>query len=266
MSVEGVVTVTTAVTALITVPVTLVAARWSSRSTDNSAGATVLAGHGQAVATVEAVRIQAHAEREKALEEMRFGAYAEFLTAASLFVRAVNELPDFPSSVRASLLDEKANSVVRALAGVELLAPPAVAARARDVSVQCSRLEKLALRRAVLRSALSMLEANWCPRDAEQCRDSHHGSAFLSWELLTEWSTLEDEERWENLDLLRYALENSQALDADHVQHVVEVANHVAHWNNMLGGWVRDPMLERFYATRAEYVEFAYGSLHSRSV
>ncbi|WP_328541838.1 hypothetical protein OHT17_12020 [Streptomyces sp. NBC_00371] len=159
------------------------------------------------------------------------------------------------------LLEQKAAAVVEALSRVELLAPSAVAARARDVWAQCFTLERLALKRAVLRSAISKLEANWCPRNAERCQDSHHASAFVAWELLVDWGRLEDEERWENLDFLQYVLQDSRALDSEHVEQVLGAANCVTWWSEMIGGWVRDPLLERFRAVRSNYVDVAYRSL-----
>ncbi|ANB08558.1 hypothetical protein SAM40697_4600 [Streptomyces ambofaciens] len=258
---EQAVAATSALTTLITVPVTLLAAHWNRRSTDRAADATMVAGIDQSQAAVAAAQLQERAVREQSLESARRSAYAGFLSAVDLFVRIVTELPDIPRASRRELLDQKATAVVQARAGVAVLGPAPVFGQAEKVAKQCARLEKLALRRAVLRSAISALESAWCPRNAEWCQDPHHNSAHVAWELLCEWGRLEDEERWEKLDLLEFTLQESQALDAEQVKHVLEVANCVASWDEMIGGFVRDPLLERFQAVRDEFADVAYGSL-----
>lgn len=122
---------------------------------------------------------------------------------------------------------------------------------------------KLALRRAVLRSAVSALEANWSPRDAELCEDPHHGSAFVAWELLARWGSLEDDERWEQLDFLQFVLQESRALTMEQIDQVLDMAKSVACWDLMMGGWLRDPLLERFQAVRDEFADAACGCLGS---
>ncbi|NLU68036.1 hypothetical protein [Streptomyces sp. HNM0574] len=262
MSLEGVVAVTTAVTALITVPATLLAAHWTSRSTGRAADATVLAGNGQSTAVLQAACLQARAEREQALESLLRTVCTEFLRAADLFARAVDELPDLPHEHRRGLLTERAGGVAEALSRLELLGLPAVTARAQSLSAQCRRLEKVAMKRAVLRSALDRLEASWCPRNAEECEDPHHSSAYVAWDLLTRWGQMEAEERWEELELLEFVLEDSRALNAVQVEQVLDAVNCVAAWNELIGGWARDPLMERFDAVRAEYVAATHDSLH----
>ncbi|CAM5424422.1 putative protein OS=Streptomyces griseomycini OX=66895 GN=FHS37_002250 PE=4 SV=1 [Streptomyces griseomycini] len=83
----------------------------------------------------------------------------------------------------------------------------------------------------------------------------------MAWELLCEWGRLENEERWEKLDLLEFTLQERQALDAEQVKHVLEVVNNVASWDEMIGGFIRDPLMERFQAVRDEFADIAYGSL-----
>jgi hypothetical protein len=260
---EEAVAATCALTALITVPATLLAAHWTRRSADRAADATVLAGLDQSQAAVAAAQLQERAGREQSLESARRAAYAEFLSAVDVLVRIVAELADVPSASRRELLDQKATAVVEARAGVAVLGPPAVLSQVEEVAKQCAKLEKLALRRAVLRSAISALEAAWCPRNAEWCQDPHHTSAYVAWELLAEWGSLEDEERWEKLDFLEFVLQESHALEAEQVGQVLDVANSVAYWDEMIGGFVRDPLLEQFQAVRDDFVDVAYGSLDS---
>ncbi|WP_030835926.1 hypothetical protein [Streptomyces sp. NRRL S-475] len=124
-------------------------------------------------------------------------------------------------------------------------------------------LEKLAVRRAVLRSAVSALEDHWCPRDAEICEDPHHGSAFVAWDLLARWGSLEDEDRWAQLDFLQFVLQESHALTMKQIDQVLDVANSVVCWDLMMGGWLRDPLLERFQTVRDEFADAACGSLGS---
>lgn len=263
VSLEGVVAVTTVVTAFITVPATLVAAHWTRRSMDRAADAAVAVGLGQSEAAVQAARLQGRAGHEHALESERRVAYMQFLRAADLFVRTVRELPAVPHDSRKDLLDQKVNGVVEAQASVAVLGPPAITARAREVLKQSLGLEKLALRRAVLRSAVSALEDHWCPRDAEICEDPHHGSAFVAWDLLARWGSLEDEDRWAQLDFLQFVLQESHALTMEQIDQVLDVANSVVCWDLMMGGWLRDPLLERFQAVRDEFADAARGSLGS---
>ncbi|MFC7864760.1 hypothetical protein ACFU5B_13175 [Streptomyces murinus] len=261
MQLEEAVAATSALTAFITVPVTLLAAHWTRRSADRAADATVLVGLDQSQAAVVAAQLQERAGREQAWESARRAAYTEFLSAVDVLVRIVTELADVPVASRRELLDQKATAVVEARAGVAVLGPPEVLSQVEAVVKQCAKLEKLALRRAVLRSAISALGSAWCPRNAEWCQDPHHTSAFVAWELLAEWGRLEDEERWEKLDHLEFVLQESHALDPEQVRQVLDVANSVAHWDEMIGGFVRDPLLERFQAVRDEFVRVAYGSL-----
>ncbi|MGW2918024.1 hypothetical protein ACWDBF_09180 [Streptomyces angustmyceticus] len=263
MQLEEAVAVTSALTTLITVPTTLLAAHWTRRGADRAADATVLAGLDQSQATVTAAQLQEQSGREQSLGCARRSAYAEFLRAVDVLVRIVTELPDVPPAARRELLNQKATAVVETRAGVAVLGPPTVLRQAEEVVKQCANLEKLALRRAVLRSAISALEAAWCPRNAEWCQDPHHSSAHVAWDLLTEWGRLEDEERWEKLDFLEFVLQESHALEAEQVGQVLDVANSVACWDEMIGGFVRDPLLERFQAVRDAFVDVAYGSLDS---
>ncbi|MFF0160192.1 hypothetical protein ACFYRY_22055 [Streptomyces sp. NPDC005263] len=187
-------------------------------------------------------------------------AYTQFLRAADLLVRTGRELPAIPHESRKVLLDQKVTGVVEAQAGVAVLGPPAITARARDVLEQSLGLEKLALPRAVLRSAVSALEAHWCPRNAESCEDPHHGSAFVALQLLVEWGGLDDDERWEQLDFLQFTLQESRSLTTEQIDQVLDVAKSVVCWDRMMGGWVRDPLLERFQAVRDEFADAACGA------
>ncbi|MCY0931776.1 hypothetical protein OTB20_37465 [Streptomyces sp. H27-H1] len=261
MAWEAVVAVTSALTTLVAVPVTLVAAHWTRRSMDRAADAAGVAGLGQSEAAVQAARLQGRAGREHALESDRRVACTEFLRAADLLVRTVRELPASPREVRKEALDRRVTAVIEARAGIAVLGLADVSSRAQDVLEQCLRLERLALRRAVLRSAIGALERHWCPRNPEVCEDPHHRAAFVAWDLLGGWGRLEDEDRWEELDFLEWVLKESHALTADEVAQVLEVADSVVHWDELMGGWIRDPLLERFQAVRDEFATAARGSL-----
>ncbi|MFB6480492.1 hypothetical protein ACFCXF_27705 [Streptomyces virginiae] len=252
-------------TALVAVPVTLVAAHWSRRSTERAADAAVITGLGQSEAAVQAARLHVRTGRERALESDRRTASTEFLRAADLLVRTVEELPTKPSDVRREVLDKRVTALIEARAAIAVLGPTGVSALAQDVLEQCMRLERLALRRAVLRSAVDALERHWCRRcNPEVCEDPHHNAAFVAWELLAGWGRLEDEERWEELDFLEWLLEESLAFTADEVAQVLHVADSVAHWDELMGGLVRDPLLERFHAVLGEFAAAAHGSLTPR--
>ncbi|MFJ8207719.1 hypothetical protein [Streptomyces sp. NPDC096033] len=262
MTWEAVAAVTSAVTALVAVPVTLVAAHWTRRSTERAADTAMVVGLGQSEAAVRAARLQGRTGREHALESDRRAACTEFLRAADLLVRTVRELPASPLEERREALDRRVTALIEARAGIAVLGPADVSSRAQDVLEQCMRLERLALRRAVLRSAVDALERHWCSRcDPEVCEDPHHGAAFAAWDLLAGWGRLEDEERWEKLDFLEWLLEESRAFTADKVAQVLQVAESVAHWDEMMGGLVRDPLLEGFHAVRDEFAAAACGSL-----
>ncbi|MCX5094115.1 hypothetical protein OOK36_35690 [Streptomyces sp. NBC_00365] len=263
MTLEGVAAATTAVAALVTALVALIAAYWTRRSADRAADATVVAGLGQSQAAVKAARLQERAGREHTLESERRAVYQDFLRATDIFARTFAELPDVPYPLRKNLLDQRATAVVEARAGVAVLGSPTAVAAAEELVGLCSQLEKLALRRAVVRSAISALEANWCPRHAEWCQDPHHIAAHVAWGLLVDWGHLEDEDRWEKLDFLEFVLQDSHALEAEQIEQIRDVANNVACWSDMVGGWVRDPLLERFQVVQAGFVDAAYGSVNS---
>ncbi|MEU2392424.1 hypothetical protein [Streptomyces sp. NPDC007369] len=262
MPVEELMTAVAAV--LVTVPATLVAAHWARRSADRAAEATVAAGQGQSAAAVEVARIQELAGRAYTRDAVRRAAYTDFLRAADVLARTVGELPGTPQAERKGILDQKATAVTEALAAVALANEAEVTASAEALRQQCDRLERLALRRAVLRSALSTLYAAWCPRNPEVCDHQQHITAYLAHEQLCAWGSLGDEERWAQLDDLRDNLEDSGALSAQEVAQLLDVANSATHWNAMIGGWVRDPLLERFGELRAAFVRVACGALEER--
>lgn len=75
--------------------------------------------------------------------------------------------------------------------------------------------------------------------------------------------SLEDEDRWAQLDFLQFVLQESHALTMEQIDQVLDVANSVVCWDLMMGGWLRDPLLERFQAVRDEFADAARGSLGS---
>ncbi|NEE21588.1 hypothetical protein G3M58_85890 [Streptomyces sp. SID7499] len=260
MILEGVVAVTNSVTALGAALVALVAVYWTRRGAERTAGATLVAGLGQSQAAVKAAQLQDRAGRQPTLEGERRAVYQDFLRATDIFTRTFAALPDIPHALRKDLLDQVATAVVEARAGVAVLGSSTAISAAAELAGLCSQLERLALRRAVVRSAISVLETNWCPRNAEWCQDSHHIAAHVAWGLLVDWGHLEEEDRWEKLDLLESALQDSHALPAEQMEQVLDVVNNVSCWSEMVGGWVRDPLLERLQAVRAVFVDAAYES------
>jgi hypothetical protein len=148
--------------------------------------------------------------------------------------------------------------VETAFGPLELLAPTELLPHAKALRKYCQTLERIALDRAVLRSAVRALESGWCPLNAETCNHEHHVAAFVAWEFLLEWPGREDEERWRDRDLLEYLLQDSRCMAEDDVARVLEVVDRVpAAWSRMIGGPVRDPLMERFASLRTPFVEAA---------
>ena len=149
-------------------------------------------------------------------------------------------------------------AVKTALSPLELMAPPDLLRHAKALLKYCQTLEKLALDRTVLRTAVEALESGWCPLDPETCDHDHHSSAFVAWQFLVDWSGREDEERWRDRDLLEFCLQDSRCMAEDDVSRVLAVADRCPPaWSQMIGGLVRDPLMEQFASLRTPFIEAA---------
>ncbi|MFB7609875.1 hypothetical protein [Streptomyces gardneri] len=244
--------------ALLTPPIAFVAALWARRSGRQSADATVVSGVNQAHGSVTAARVQTRGELELRQRAALADTSAAFLRASDALARTVEQLPGVVPEERHAQLAAHGMAVETALGPLELLAPPELLCHARALREYCRTLESLALDRAVLRSAVQALEAGWCPLNAEICDNDHHSAAFVAWQLLVEWRDREDEERWADRGLLEYCLEESQCMTESEIAGVLAVVDRApAAWSRMIGGIVRDPLIERFTSLRAPFVETA---------
>ncbi|MGW7269405.1 hypothetical protein ACWGH5_02730 [Streptomyces sp. NPDC054864] len=247
-----------AIAALLSVPVAVVAAWWNKRGAERAASAALLAGQIQADASMSVVRAQSSSEHSRRLHSSLGDASVEFLRASAALIRTVERLPSIEHDQRESLVASDALSLGAAYAPLELLAPPDLLAPAKRLLAQCRSLERLAGDRAVLRSAISALEAGWCPGDPDTCGDDHHGSAFVAWELLCQWADKDDEERWSDRDFLGYCLRTSATLSEAEVEQILALADRCpAAWPQLIGGWARDPLIERVTSHREDFVTAA---------
>ncbi|WP_158706287.1 MULTISPECIES: hypothetical protein [Streptomyces] len=81
-------------------------------------------------------------------------------------------------------------------------------------------MERYAVRRAVVRSALNALERRWCPGNAERCEErcgvsDAHNCAWLAHVMLEGWGNRDDDDRPEDLDHLEYLIRESGVLAGD---------------------------------------------------
>ncbi len=250
-----------AVAALLSIPVGLITVWWNARSADGGTRATLIAGITQADASVVAAQVQGLREFESWQQATLADASAGFLRSADAFVRTVRMLPEFDNDQRASRLDIHGVEVETAFSSLDLLAPPDLRRSAEEVLSYCKSLERKALDRAVLRSAIKALEDGWCYGNPETCNHPHHGSAWVAWELLMDWPRKDEEAREEDRGLLEYCLEDSCCFSEQEARRVLALADrNPGSWTQMLGGWVRDPLLERFTSLRASFVDEARGA------
>jgi hypothetical protein len=118
--------------------------------------------------------------------------------------------------------------------------------------------ERCALDRAVLRATIGALEAGWCPGDPEDCTDDRHSAAYVAWELLVEWARKDEEGRRHDRDLLDYCLRGSATLTEMQVAQALSLVDRCpAMWDQLIGGWVRDPLIERLESHRKSFVTAA---------
>ncbi|MFJ6865269.1 hypothetical protein ACIQRS_13965 [Streptomyces termitum] len=245
-------------TAFLTPPIAFLAALWARRSGRQSADATVVSGVNQAHGSVAAARVQTRGELKLRQQTALADTSAAFLRACDALARTVEQLPGLALEERHAQLTPHGMAVETTLGSLELLAPPELLRHAKALREYCRTLEKLALDRAVLRSAVRALEGGWCPFNAETCDHDHHGAAFVAWEFLLEWPEREDEERWRDRGLLEYCLQESRCMAEGEIAGVLAVVDRVpAAWSRMIGGPVRDPLMERFASLRAPFVEAA---------
>ncbi len=252
--------------ALLTPPIAFMSALWARRGSRQSADAALGAGVSQANASVTAARVQTRSELELRQQTALADASAAFLRAADALARTVQHLPGVEPEERHAQLAAHDMAVATALGPLELLAPPGLLHHSKALLKYCQTLEKLALDRAVLRSAVQALESGWCHLNPEACDHDHHSSAFVAWQFLVDWASLEDDERWRDRDLLEFCLQESQCMAEGETSRLLSVADRVpAAWSQMIGGFVRDPLMEQYASLRTPFIEAA-GSVTPASI
>ncbi|MFC9398745.1 hypothetical protein ACFTWS_37270 [Streptomyces sp. NPDC057027] len=246
------------VTAFLTPPIAFMAALWARRIGRQSADAAVVSGANQAHGSVAAARVQTRGELELRQQAALADTSAAFLRASDALARTVEQLPGVVPEERSAQLAAHSMAVETTFGPLELLAPPELLRHAKALRAYCRALENLALDRAVLRSAVQALKDGWCPFNAETCDHDHRSAAFVAWQFLMEWSEREDEERWTDRGLLEYCLQESQRMTEREISSLLGVVDRApAAWSRMIGGLVRDPLMERFATLRAPFVEAA---------
>ncbi|MFD8749598.1 hypothetical protein ACFV0O_01225 [Kitasatospora sp. NPDC059577] len=244
--------------AVLALPISVLAAWWTRRSGDRAAGATLSAGHSQASAALAAVHVQKQNEQELRQQTALADASSGFLRASDELVATVQRLSEVDHDRRSAQLADHGTAVESAFGPLELLASPDLISRATGLLQHCRRLEKLALDRAVLRSAVAAMEDGWCDSDAEDCDHPEHGSAWVAWCFLVEWPDMEAEKRREERGLLEFCLLESGRMSEEDAARVLALADRCpSSWSAMVGGLVRDPLMERFTSLRTEFVDAA---------
>ncbi|MFE4331375.1 hypothetical protein ACFRQM_18670 [Streptomyces sp. NPDC056831] len=247
-----------AIAALLSVPTAVLAAWWTKRSAESATSAALLAGRIQADTAISAVQTQSLLHRDQQRHIALGSACMEFLSVSDTLVGVVKRLPSLDHDERQALVAKHAIPVETRYASLELLAPPDVLTAAECLLSQCRLLERCALDRAVLRATISSLEAGWCPGDPEDCTDDRHSAAYVAWEFLVEWAHKDEEGRKHDRDFLDYCLRNSATLTEMQVTQALSLADRCpATWDQLIGGWVRDPLIERLESHRKDFVTAA---------
>ncbi|MEE1807664.1 hypothetical protein [Streptomyces sp. BE133] len=247
-----------AIAALLSVPTAVVAAWWTKRSAEGATSAALLAGRIQADTAISAVQTQSLLHRDQQRHIALGSACMEFLSVSDALVSTVKRLPSLDHDERQALVAKHAIPIETRYASLELLAPPDVLTAAECLLSQCRLLERCALDRAVLRATISALEAGWCPGDPEDCTDDRHSAAYVAWEFLVEWARKDEEGRRHDRDLLDYCLRDSATLTEMQVAQALSLVDRCpAMWDQLIGGWVRDPLIERLESHRKDFVTVA---------
>ncbi|MGV2916246.1 hypothetical protein [Streptomyces alfalfae] len=166
---------------------------------------------------LESMSTQAAAERRLRLETERCAAWRAFLRTSEAFADAVWRLKELDPLSRGDELRTKSEALTEACSGLRVLGPDAVVRHAEALRDRCWRMERYAVRRAVVRSALEALERRWCPGNAERCEERCEGSdahscAWLAYEMLEGWGDRDDDDRPDDLGFLEYLVRESGVL------------------------------------------------------
>ncbi|MFD7064652.1 hypothetical protein [Streptomyces sp. NPDC059906] len=190
---------------------------------------------------LEATYAQAAVERELRLEVQRGEAWTVFLRTADAFVDGVWRLGDIAPEFRVEVLRAKSEALAQACSGLRMLGPDRVVRYAEAMRERCSRMERYAVKRAVVRSALLALQEGWCPGDAECCQSDAHSSAWVAYELLEGWGDREEDQRPDELDFLEYLIREAGALNDPDLKRLLSVARSPVCWELLIAedGWLQ---------------------------
>lgn len=256
-----------AIAALLSIPVALATAWWNKRSAERASDAALAAGRAQAAGSLTAVRVQDRTEHDRWHRAQLGDATAEFLRAVDALVRTVKRLPDVEHQQRQHLVREHAMAVEDAYAPLELITPTDLLSPVKQLRTSCRHLELAELDRAVLRSAINALQTGWrpgcaetgrCAGDGENCTHEGHNAAWVAWDLLTGWTGKDHEERRNDRGLLDFCLRESGTLSDTQVDQTLELADRCpSTWNRLIGGWIRDPLMDSTESAREAFVTAA---------
>ncbi|MEU6917114.1 hypothetical protein [Streptomyces olindensis] len=190
---------------------------------------------------LETARAQRVAERELRLEAQRSEAWTAFLCAADAFVGAVWTLADVAPERRAEELRVRSEALTTACSALRVPGPDRVVRHAEAMRECCARMERYAVQRAVVRSALQALLAKWCPGNAEHCESDAHSCAFLAHDMIEGWGDREDDERPDDLDHLQFLIKESGALPDADLARLLAVARSPVCWELLAADprWLR---------------------------
>ncbi|MGW5733545.1 MULTISPECIES: hypothetical protein [Streptomyces] len=179
---------------------------------------------------LETTLAQGAVERELRLEVQRGEAWMMLLRTADAFVDAVWALGDIAPECRVEELRARSEALTQACSGLRVLGPERVVRHAEAMRERCSRMERYAVRRAVVRSALLELWEGCCPGNAEYCQAEAHSCAWLAYELLEGWGEREEDGRPNDLDFLEYLIRESGALKDPDLEQLLTVARSPVCW------------------------------------
>ncbi|MEV7603089.1 hypothetical protein AB0O91_37545 [Kitasatospora sp. NPDC089797] len=248
----------TTVPALLALPIGFLTARWARRGGGRAAAAVLDAGLRPTRAAVGAARVQEPTVPDLRRPGTPTDPATAFLRAADALAATVRGLPEVEHDRRGARLARHALAVETGYGPLERSATPLLRSRARALLGHCRELERVALDRAVLRSAVRALEQGWCDVNAELCDHPHHIAASLARDVVVEWSGKDEAQRGRDRDLLEHCLRESRCLSGEEGARLLALADRLpAGWSQLIGGYFRDPLMERFAELRAPFVEAA---------
>lgn len=180
---------------------------------------------------LEAASMQKAVERETRVEARRNEAWTALLRAADAFVDTVWALEHTAPEDRVGALRVKSEMLTEACAGLRVLGPDHVVRHAERMRELCSQMERYAVKRAVVRSAMVALEREWCPGNAEACQSDAHTCAWLAHGMLEGWGSRDGDQRPDDLEYLEYLIKETPALNDAELARLLVVARNPVCWD-----------------------------------